>query len=821
VTNLSNPAPKIQASPAWAAARTDFFRTGEPAPVQAALTAATDAIVQEAFATAFPAARGPATLLALGAYARGLTLPYSSTDLLLLGTGAAEMEALKPGLAAFTQHLWDRGLQLNCSARSLDTVLDARNANVTVCLGLLDRRHLGGDAARLQLLERELPRFLGREGTRLRQELAQAVRDRHQRFQNTPHHLAPDVKKGPGGLMDVHALRLLHKLAGREASSGLAEAEHRLTMVRCFLHFDRGRNENLVDAAAQAALARPPFTPAAAAAEGEEGEVRPWLRGYLAQARAVLRALRPELETAERAGGSLLGAYHDYRTHLSNSEFTVAKDRLLLRHPTQLAADPERMVRLLGFVARHGVRLAADTAARLAATRAELATHLSHPGARWAVLAELLPLPHADAALRALEEIGMLDVLLPGWEAIEGWPVSAPGQRFTADEQTLRCYAALARLRGPLRAEADLLRQRFAVLQADIDHPAELSLAVLLQAMPDATPVLDTIQPPPDARTRIAFLLEHRQELEAALGTRDLGGGEQARALATVAGTVEQLQQLVLLTYSQVAGGEEASRTAWRLEQLAQAYSAARAALTRGLAADRIDTVPAALPGRPEFIRGFPARYLYAHTRTELEAHAQLEADSRATGVAVQLEPTLAGYRLTVIAPDRSGLFAAFAGALTSFGMNILKAEAFANRSGVVLDTFVFADVNRMLLLNPSEAERLTDLFRRVGLGRTDARRLMRSAPALPSAARRAHADVRFEDDPSSPATLVEVRAEDRPGLLFSLASAFSDAGCNIHVVLIDTKGGRAQDVFYVAHGNAPLDPEKKAQLAETLRDAC
>jgi [protein-PII] uridylyltransferase len=203
-----------------------------------------------------------------------------------------------------------------------------------------------------------------------------------------------------------------------------------------------------------------------------------------------------------------------------------------------------------------------------------------------------------------------------------------------------------------------------------------------------------------------------------------------------------------------------------------------------------------------------------------LEAHARLEAGAGAAGVAVQLEATLSAFRLTVIAPDRNGLFASFAGALASFGMNILKAEAYANREGVILDTFVFADPNHMLGNNPAEADRLTDLFRRVALGRTDARKLMR--PALtPATARRAQPEIRFEDVPSSPTTMVEIHAADRPGLLYSLASAFSGAGCDIQVVLIDTQGGRAQDVFYVAHQNRPLSAEMQAQLAGALRAAC
>ena len=800
--------------PSWEAARAAFLRTGDPFPAQAAVAAATDEVVAEAFNATMPGG-GPATLLALGAYARGRAFPFSSAELLLVCSNEREIEELKPLLAAFTQRLWDRGLSLQCAARTVTAALQPRPENLQVLWGLLDRRLLCGDSARLDRLESELPSVLGRQGARLRQELARTVGERHERYQNTPRHRTPDVKKGPGGLMDLQALRLLRKLRGLDAAVPLP-AELLFSRVRCYLHFTAGGNINLVDEPARAVLARPPFAPAEETAES-------WMRGYYAQARTVLAALRPELESAERVSGSLLGAYHDYRSHLSNSEFTVASNRLLLRHPAQFAADPERMVRLLVFAGRHGLDLSADTTSRLLAARSVLAEYLSRPGARWALLTELLPLAHAETVLRALADLDLLEILLPGWDALAGLQSNTPDARFTADEQALRCFAALARLRAALRSDADPLRDRFGALLSDCDQPMELSLAALLQAMPAARAqgALAVLEAPEESRSRIEFLLARRDGLETMLSARDLGDGEHSRTLAALAGAIEQLQSLVLLTYSHVAGSE-ASWPEWRLEQLWQAYAVARAALTRGLETDRIEQVPAALLGRAEFIRGFPARYLRVHRQADLEMHVRLEAESRETSVAVKLEPTLAGFRLTVIARDRPGLFASFAGALASFGMNILKAEAFANRSGAILDSFVFADPNQILQNNPSEAERLTDLFRRVALGKTDAPRLMRSvtAPAS-SAARRANAEVRFEEEPAGPATLVEVRTEDRPGLLYSLASTFSQSGCDIHVVLIDTKGQRAQDVFYVAFQGKPLGQDLRTELAAKLRDAC
>jgi len=163
------------------------------------------------------------------------------------------------------------------------------------------------------------------------------------------------------------------------------------------------------------------------------------------------------------------------------------------------------------------------------------------------------------------------------------------------------------------------------------------------------------------------------------------------------------------------------------------------------------------------------------------------------------------------------------AGTLAGFGMNILRAEAFSNRRGQVLDTFVFADPSRTLELNPTEVDRLRVTAERVILGKTDVQDLLRNRPKPrpPSGKTRIPATIRFDTEASETATLIEIVAQDRPGLLYDLASAISGGGGDIEVVLIDTQAHRAIDVFYVTVGGKKLAVEKQASMGEALRQAC
>ncbi len=151
--------------------------------------------------------------------------------------------------------------------------------------------------------------------------------------------------------------------------------------------------------------------------------------------------------------------------------------------------------------------------------------------------------------------------------------------------------------------------------------------------------------------------------------------------------------------------------------------------------------------------------------------------------------------------------------------MNILKAEAFANRRGTILDTFTFADPNRTLELNPSETERLKFMVERVLTGKSDVTELLRNRPKIAPPSRKAHIapSVSFDSHASPVATLIQVVAQDRPGLLYDVASAMSQESCNIEVVLIDTEAHKAIDVFYVTSEGYKLDEGRRLRLQKRL----
>ncbi len=269
--------------------------------------------------------------------------------------------------------------------------------------------------------------------------------------------------------------------------------------------------------------------------------------------------------------------------------------------------------------------------------------------------------------------------------------------------------------------------------------------------------------------------------------------------------------------------------TPWRLEQLWRVHAMGSEQLTRELATDRIHDTSSPSSGdsfSPElvqFLEGFPKRYLRTHTREDIERHFSLEKKSKTVGVGIEITQDAGAYLLSVVAPDQPGLFACLCGALASFGMNIVRAEAASNAHGSVLDLIRFTDPIRTLELNPGEVNRLQWTIECVVRGSMEVTDLLKRRRALrrPTSEATILPTVRFNNEASDSSTLIDFVGEDRPGLLYDLASALHQNGCNIEVVMIDTEAHKALDVFYVTREGGKLDESAEERLrADLIRAA-
>jgi [protein-PII] uridylyltransferase len=807
--------------------RARFLATGDAMQVWKARSAYVDAAVLEAQAAALtPVLPDGLALVAVGGYGRRELFPYSDVDLLLLSRRPLVDSASRTAISDFVRRLWDGGLRCSQSVRTIEECCALHDGNLELTISLLDERCLAGEVGLYGQFRERFGRFLNSDRREILRRLCRATRSRHAKFHQTIYRLEPDVKEAPGGLRDLQATRWLQLLrAGAVEPPADPRPAALVATVRSFLHFRAARDQNLLDFESQDQLAAAAFSP--------WRDPAAWMRSWYRNASLIWLGVLSEMEAAETQERSMLANFRDWRARLSNNEFTVSRDLVFLRNPGDLANDAGLPLRLFQFVARHNVAPARQTEQRISAQvlkwTQDYATH--PPGARW--WREFLSLPNVSLALRSMRACGFLPAILPEWERLEHLVVRDFYHHYTVDEHTIVTLESLEELagvkEGPKRRFAILLEEsraelwllRLALLLHDLGKGAgghhELLSLKLAQGI-----VRRGAMPEPDAST-ILFLVEHHLALSTLLQSRDLSDPSTARQAAALAGTEERLRLLTLMTLADIDAVNPTALTPWRLEQIWRLYVLTQRELNRELGEPlEPEAPPVSAEENPllaEFLDGLPKRYLFTHTPEQASAQAQLYAQAREHGAALKIDKREGFFHLMLVARDRPFLFASVAGGLSSFNLNILKAEAFHNRHGYIADAFVFSDPGRNLELNPTEIERLRSLLGKIVLGEVRVEPLLRARPikAAPARSGAVRPAVTLDAATSEAATLFEVIAQDRPGLLYSLASAISRAGCNIEVVLVNTEAHRAIDVFHVTRDGRKLSDEDAARVRAGL----
>ncbi len=293
---------------------------------------------------------------------------------------------------------------------------------------------------------------------------------------------------------------------------------------------------------------------------------------------------------------------------------------------------------------------------------------------------------------------------------------------------------------------------------------------------------------------------------------------------------------LTLFTYADIKAVNPEALTPWKAEMLWQLYAASENYLNRSVDDQRLYVAggdaqqlerlipaggdPAEAERFRNYLDGFPKRYLLTHSPAEISTHYRIYRRLGHSVAEISITKRDEYYELVLVTTDRPFLFAKIAGTISSWGMNILKADACANKSGVVLDSLRFSDRFRTLDHNPTETMRLKQKLVAAISGELDVADLMKRKfqPEKRPPKVRVETVIHLDNEVSSHSTLVEIVALDRPGLLYDISSTFAELGFNIDVGLIDTEGGTATDVFYVTQKGLKLSAEQQHRLQIALQ---
>lgn len=788
-------------------------------------------------------------LVATGGFGRSWLFPYSDIDLLFLFADREAEQRFAEPVRRLSQELWDLRVKLSPASRSIVECdrFDPQNTEFTI--SLLDARFLAGDLDLFtRLHEKIIPKLVIREAQPLLHGLAEVTRNRHAKFGNTLFHLEPNIKEAPGGLRDYNVavwlalISAMDKLHGWPDASSLRIAVRKqmesaldfLMATRCFLHFRHGRDDNALTWEAQDAAAAARI----GAADAGELTAADWMRIYFSHARAVQRTVAQLLEEIPEAWSAIYRQLQSWRSRLTDPNFSVVDGLIFLQQPSALQ-DPEMLLRLFHFMAHHGLKLSTTTEYRIEQALPALAATPPRGAELWLYLQETLLQPHAADALRAMHSLRLLTLLLPELKPIDSLVVRDFYHRFTVDEHSFLAIESLHQLKQA-QSEWD---KRYAEILGELENPELLYLSLLLHdtgkgaqdgshvhgSLEIANRCMDRLDVDPSERETVLFLIANHLEMSAAL-RRDIFSPDTVAGFADKVGTPERLKMLCLLTYADIKAVNPEALTPWKAEDIWQLYIATSNYLNRS-ADQRVHAgdeklarlryiAPVAGNKFKAFVEGFPERYLRVHQPEEVMQHMHMADAIRRDPVQLDLKRGRHWYELTLITSDRPSLFATLAGVLAAWGMNIVKANAFSNEAGTVVDTIYFTDRFRTLELNLSEWERFKRSVADILVGKADLDRMLKDRQRAEKSLKtkvKVETRIDFDDDSSTTSTLVQVIAQDRPRLLHRIASCFSRLGCNIEIALIDTEGQMAIDTFYLTARAQKLSPEQCKQLERAL----
>ncbi|WAP58560.1 [protein-PII] uridylyltransferase [Streptomyces sp. S465] len=834
----------------YAAARLRLLQEGARSgpPRRSALADLTDqwlATLLTGGARATGIGRGVA-LVAVGGYGRAELSPRSDLDVLLLHDGSADRSALAALADLVWYPVWDMGLALDHSVRTPEEARRTAAEDLKVQLGLLDARHIAGDAELSAGLRTAVLADWRAQAPGRLPELHELCQERAERHGELQFLLEPDLKEARGGLRDATALRAIAASWLADAPrEGLDDARRRLLDARDALHLSTGRATDrlalqeqdqvaaglgLLDADA---LLRQIYESAriiSYASDVTWREVERVLRARSAP-RPRLRGLLGGrgARTAGRGAGSGPDAE---RSPLA--EGVVEQDgEVVLARAARPDRDPVLSLRAAAAAAQAGLPLSPHAVRRLSAAARPLPVPWP-PEAREQLITLLGAGESTVGVWEALEAEGLITRLLPDWERVRCRPQRNPVHRWTVDrhlvETAVRASALSRRVGRP-----DLLL--VAALLHDIGKgwPGDHSVA-------GETIVRDLAARVGFDRADVsvlATLVRHHLLLIETATRRDLDDPATVRSVAEAVGTASTLELLHALTEADALATGPAAWSAWR----------------GSLVADLVKRVSAVLAGEPEDDWSTPQRTTAEQERLAVEAwrtggpvlalHARSEAlppgeaglltdgtEGPSEDGTTGSEPI--GVELLIAVPDQPGILPAAAGVLALHRLTVRAADLRAVELPSELETG--GGTGGVLLLSwrvaaeygslPQAARLRNDLLRVLDGSLDIAARLAEREAAYRKYPRRrgVHAPpprVTVAPGSSQLATVIEVRAQDAPGLLHRIGRALEDAGVAVRSAHVSTLGANAVDAFYVTDGSgAPLKPMRAAEVAQEVERA-
>ena len=820
---------KRELSAGRAALRADFIAGLKPQRLLLRQSQLADRIVRGIWTEI--GAPSDAALVAVGGYGRAALFPYSDVDVLVLLPRPLADRAAEGKIERFIGQLWDAGLEVAHSVRTIDECEAEMTADVTIRTSLLEHRLLEGSRPLYDRFRRRFAATLDVRGFYEAKVLEQ--QQRHLRHQDTAYNLEPNVKESPGGLRDLQTITWITRAAGlgstwRELARHelmtsveareVARHERLIDELRIRLHYLAGRCEDRLVFDVQTALAQEmgfSDTPNRRASEQ-------LMQRYYRAAKSIrqinvilLQNLHARLFPAE------------VKIRAIDADFQAVDELLDLKDDALFARRPSAIFESFLTLQQHPELkgMSAPLLRALWRDRDRVDTAFRRDPVNRARFIDILRQPRGVThELRRMNQYGILGRYLPVFGRIVGQMQHDLFHVYTVDEHILMVIRNLRRFMEPQHAHEYPLCSR---LIADFARPEILIVTALFH---DIAKGRGGDHSTLGARDAQRFCREHdlsredtalvvwlvEQHLTMSMTAQKLDISDQAvvDAFAAKVKTERRLAALYLLTVADIRGTSPRVWNAWKAKLLEDLFHAAQARIVGGpgdrklrdsMDARRAEAIRLlrlyAVPDGAENVlwQRLDAVYFQRHSADEIAWHARhlyFRVENADPIVKARFARDGVGLQVMVYLPDQKELFARICGFFGRARLSILEAKIHTTRHGYALDTFVVHDP-----MNPNASYREAISYIEFELKRTLTQGSTLEAPSIGRVSRHLKhfplsPEVRLFPDDKGTHYILEIVAGDRPGLLASVAYLLAKANVNVATAKINTLGERAEDVF-------------------------
>jgi len=798
-----------------------------------------------------------ATLVAVGGYGRGELHPYSDIDIMVLTIDEVPQD-IEQILSAFFTALWDIGLEIGHSVRTVGQCAQAAADDLTIATTLLEARRIDGPATLFEQLKKAISTTAIWPSDRFFEQKRAEQRARHHRYDDTAYRLEPNVKGSPGGLRDIQMIGWVAKrhfgvtsldelVEHRFLTPGqlkiLNEGQEFLWRVRFGLHVLTGRREDRLLFDHQARLAQ--------------------MLGYedatytLAVEQLMQRYYRTVMDLS-RLNEMLLQLFEeailmnpDAEPEPINARFQVKNGFLQTTSDEVFAQTPAALLELFLLLQQH-----ADIRGVSAYTIGLIKRNLhlideefrQNPRHHQLFLGILRAPAGVTHELRRMNLYGVLGLYIPAFGRIVGRMQYDLFHAYTVDEHTLFVVSNLRRF---ALSRFDHEYPHCSPLMQSFEKPEIVYLAGLfhdiakgrggdhseLGAVDAESFCLEHGLGKYDART-VAWLVRNHLVLSMTAQKKDISDPEIINEFAASVGDHAHLDYLYVLTVADVRGTNPGLWNSWKATLFRDLYELTARALRFGLEnpIDReqliTETQAAARKmlqnsGTPEGVVDrvwmlFTEEYFLRHRSREIAWHTELLADADTDSenglLDVRAQVDGDGVEAVLYAPRSKRTFAHATALLDELGMTIVDARIVPIANKFSLDTYIFMELDHRTEIDAARLEKIRRTLEAVlTTDDTHAAEVTRR-PSRQVRMFTAKTVINFDKDAANQRTVMELDALDRPGLLSIVGQTFVEFDINIETAKILTIGERAEDVFFIVDEfNKPLSEDKCARLQARL----